>query len=43
MTTSISDAPVSSLRQHMIDDTTLRRITSKTKFDYVRRVARFAA
>jgi integrase/recombinase XerD len=42
MITSISDAPVSSLRQRMIEDMNLRRFTRKTQFDYVRHVARFA-
>ena len=42
MISSISDVPVSSLRQRMIDDMNLRRFARKTQFDYVRHVARFA-
>jgi hypothetical protein len=42
MITSVSDTPVSSLRQRMIEDMNLRRFARKTQFDYVRHVARFA-
>ena len=42
MTNILSDAPVSSLRQRMIEDMNMRRFTRKTQFDYVRHVARFA-
>lgn len=43
MTNGQLDAPVSSLRQRMIEDMNMRRFTRKTQFDYVRHVARFAA
>lgn len=43
MITSVSDTPVSALRQRMIEDMNLRRFARKTQFDYVRHVARFAA
>jgi hypothetical protein len=42
MTNVLSDAPVTSLRQRMIEDMNMRRFTRKTQFDYVRHVARFA-
>ena len=42
MTTVLSDAPATSLRQRMIEDMNMRRFTRKTQFDYVRQVARFA-
>lgn len=43
MTNSISDLPVGTLRQRMIEDMNLRRFTRKTQLDYVRHVKRFAA
>jgi hypothetical protein len=42
MTNVLSDAPVTFLRQRMIEDMNMRRFTRKTQFDYVRHVARFA-
>jgi len=42
MTNNLSDAPVSTLRQRMIEDMNMRRFARKTQFDYVRHVARFA-
>ncbi|EJL33658.1 phage integrase N-terminal SAM-like domain-containing protein [Novosphingobium sp. AP12] len=42
MTNIPTDAPVSPLRQRMIEDMNLRRFARKTQFDYVRHVTRFA-
>jgi hypothetical protein len=38
----ISDLPVGSLRQRMIDEMNMRRFARKTQIDYVRHVERFA-
>ena len=38
----ISDLPVSSLRQRMIDEMNMRRFARKTQIDYIRHVERFA-
>jgi hypothetical protein len=40
---SMSDKPISPLRQRMIDDMTARRFSEDTQRDYVRNVRNFAA
>jgi integrase/recombinase XerD len=42
MINTLSNAPVSALRQRMIEDMNMRRFARKTQFGYVRHVARFA-
>jgi site-specific recombinase XerD len=43
MIESVSDIPVSPLRQRLIEDMNMRRFSPETKRNYVRDVARFAA
>ena len=42
MPNPVLDAPVSPLRQRLIDDMTLRRFSSETQRNYLRDVGRFA-
>lgn len=43
MATLPIDRPISPLRQRMLDDMTMRAMTSRTQHDYVRQVRAFAA